>query len=566
MTIKNRKYFLFLLSVLALVAASKLYSLLIENIFYSISWKLYLCLGLLSASVVFFNESFLNIIHENKLISNFKYYIIILFCCLMFTITYGPSIFINFYKYDDWMYMSYSMSEINFTFINSTINEHYIPLLKTILYYNSIYSDPSFFGYSLILYISIMLLISALARFIVIHINDLDVLFITLIAFSIWPTFENSRTWFGGAFWLTMPLATLLVSLILVKEIVADRSPDKNSFLLAIFLFITVFISSQVLLPIIFICAYLAPYLLFKEDRISVRKYFFRITLISVVPSIITFMARPELPTKRVDLYGLIDGSILRNIFYFIDNKIFLIDKPSSTIVFFTFILFVFSFVYICFSIKSKSNFNNIILANKNILSLSLVGLCIFLIFFVQVGLGRGWEAWIVVNEYYATMPLLGLFITISTILYIIKKYIIISWHQISLLFLSLIVLLSYSFVHNYPGEKYINQIMYQKLFMQDLGKMICGKLEGVNDGSQIYLEHILPFSKLKNAEEVFRAPKTFIDSLSNDSFIMLSIKTASRECKNEIGKISTIKKLEFGDEQETNEEINFYKKYYYPN
>ena len=107
---------------------------------------------------------------------------------------------------------------------------------------------------------------------------------------------------------------------------------------------------------------------------------------------------------------------------------------------------------------------------------------------------------------------------------------------------------------------------MYQKLFMQDLGKMICGKLERVNDGSQIYLEHKLPFSKLKNAEEVFMAPKTFVDSLSNDSFIMLSIKTASRECENEIGKISTIRKLEFSDKQETNEEINFYKKYYYPN
>ena len=63
---------------------------------------------------------------------------------------------------------------------------------------------------------------------------------------------------------------------------------------------------------------------------------------------------------------------------------------------------------------------------------------------------------------------------------------------------------------------------MHQKEFMRDLGKMICGKLRGVDDGRQIYIEHKMPFAKLKNAEQIFRAPQTFVDSMSNDTFIML--------------------------------------------
>ena len=190
---------------------------------------------------------------------------------------------------------------------------------------------------------SIMFLTSALSRLIAIHIKDLNVLLITLAAFSVWPTFDDSRTWFGGAFWLTMPVATLLVSIILVKEIVADRSPDKNSFLLIIFSFVTVFISSQVLLPIIFIYAYLLPYFLFEESKNDVKKYILRITLISAAPSVITFFARPQLPAKHADFYGLIDGSILRNAFYFIENKIFFMDKPSYTFNFSIFVFVVFS-------------------------------------------------------------------------------------------------------------------------------------------------------------------------------------------------------------------------------
>jgi len=546
------------------MVASKIYSFVLDDIFYSITLKLYLCLGILSMSVVFFNESFLNIIYENKKIFNLRYYAIVSLCCLMLTITYGPSIFINYYKYDDWMYMSYSMSEISFQFINSPINEHYIPLLKIILYYNSLYSDPAFFGYSLILYMSIMFLTSALSRLIAIHIKDLNVLLITLAAFSVWPTFDDSRTWFGGAFWLTMPVATLLVSIILVKEIVADRSPDKNSFLLIIFSFVTVFISSQVLLPIIFIYAYLLPYFLFEESKNDVKKYILRITLISAAPSVITFFARPQLPAKHADFYGLIDGSILRNAFYFIENKIFFMDKPSYTFNFSIFVFVVFSFLCMYLLIKSRLSFDKKIIFNIDVLSLSLVGLSIFFIFIIQVGLGRGWDGWIILNEYYATMPLVGLFLITSIIIYLVINCLPLSKCYILSLHSTLIILIIYSFVYNYPSDKHIDRIMHQKEFMRDLGKMICGKLRGVDDGRQIYIEHKMPFAKLKNAEQIFRAPQTFVDSMSNDTFIMLSIKMASHECNEEVPKISMIKLLDSKDKYESNEEINFYKRYYY--
>ena len=184
--------------------------------------------------------------------------------------------------------------------------------------------------------------------------------------------------------------------------------------------------------------------------------------------------------------------------------------------------------------------------------------------FFVQVGLGRGWEAWIVVNEYYATMPLVGFFIIISIILYLINNYIVIKKYHILLLYLALIILIIYSFKYNYPGENYIKKIMYQKEYMRDLGRMTCGKLRSVNHGDKIYLEHKMPFAKLKNATEIFRAPQTFVDSMSNDTFIMLSIKAASSECNEETSKISNIKILDYKDKYEKNEEANFYNKYYY--
>ena len=564
MKIQNTKYFCFLLSAFSLVAASEMYLLVLDNIFYTISLKLYLCLGVLSMAVVFFNESFLNCIYENKKIFNLKYYAIISLSCLMLTAAYGPSIFINYYKYDDWMYMSYSMGEINFQFVNSPINEHYIPLLKIILYYNSLYSDSTFFGYSLILYLSIMFLTSSLSRLIATHIKDLNALFITMMAFSVWPTFDESRTWFGGAFWLTMPIATLLVAIILIKEIIADRSPSKNLFLLGVFLFTTVFISSQVLLPIIFICAYLLPYLLAEETRAGVKKHIFKIALISTLPSIITFLARPELPTKRANFYGLIDGSILRNADYFVKNKVFFIDKSSYASNYSIFLIVVFAFLCMYFLIKSRVSINKKSIVNEGVLSLYLLGLLIFFIFIVQVGLGRGWDSWIVLNEYYATMPLVGFFITFSIIIYILINCLTTTKYYIIPVYIMLIALMIYSCVYNYPSEKYIKQIMHQKEFMRDLGEMTCAKLSKVNDGQQIYLEYKMPFAKLKNAEEIFRAPQTFINSMSNDTFLMLSFKTVSHECNEEIGKISMIKSFGNKEKYDSNEEINFYKKYYH--
>jgi hypothetical protein len=558
--------FLPIFSVIAFIAATKVNSEVFNSFFYSINLKVYFSLAILSFTTTSLFECILNIFYKNQKLLTKKYYLIVTLSGLALTIIYGPKIFINFYEYDDWMYMSYSLSDLSLAFINSPINEHYIPLLKLLLYYNSKFSDPTFFGYSLLFYMASMLVLNVLARFIIVHIQDERILAFVLISFSVWPSFETARTWFGGGFWLAIPVATLLLSILLVRKIITHDSSSKNFILLFIFSAITVLISSQILIPIIFIYAYLIPYLLYEKSKIGFKKSLLKISIVSFIPSLFSFLARPQLPTTHANFFGFIDGSLFRNIYYFIDNKILLIQSPKKIVIFLTFIASIFLLVKLMKLIKNdfKLKINNS--SYSDVFAFSSLGLTVFLMFVIQVGLGRGWDSFIVINPYYSTMPITGICIVLSALIYLKLKTTGINRKKVWFYWIILILISSFSFYKYYPNEKYIKQVMYQKEYIRDFGEMTCSKLAGVEDTKHVYLKPKLQFSECKRAEDIFKAPKTFVDSasISDNFFIMLAIKTSSYMCGNQSKKISRTKLIDDQQLIETEEEKYFYKKYYH--
>ena len=420
----------------------------------------YATLALISLGATAMGEALYDLIDAHKGMRRLDHFALMALAGLLLTACYGPRIFIKFYEYDDWIYMPYQFEKLGWAFLNEPINDHYVPLLKVILYFMSRFSDPTYYGNSVVFYLASMLVLTGLGRVVRAHVDNFHVFALAALSFALWPTFEGARTWFGGGFWLALPVAAFLGVILAVRRIATSESPSLRNYLgLATAGLATVLCSSQILIPWMFIFVYALPYWNGATDdqRPGLYKKGSLISLILLAPTAIAFFGRSHLTRVAPNLSGLFDGAYFTNLALFVKAKVGF-DKLSTTLLvglivcYGAFLLYrrwraakpgqapvLLSYLFVmtfCGLTMPKMGFNEIttpfwlvglLISGVHTLTklfrsgrleqapektgayaIMLCGLSMLLFYILQVGVGRRWGISTALADYYVMFPMAG--------------------------------------------------------------------------------------------------------------------------------------------------------------
>jgi hypothetical protein len=422
--------------------------------------KCYATLGLISLATTLVCEYLFNVIDLNKRLVQPHHFALMVVSGLLLTMVYGTPIFIKFYAGDDWLYMPFKFATFGWEFLATPISNHYVPLLSAILYAMSTLSDPTYYGNAVLFHLAAMLVLSGVGRFIAAHTERFDVCAFAVLSFAIWPTFEGARTYFAGGFWLALPVATFLATMLVVRRIVLETAPGWRSLLvLAALGTITVLSSSQILVPVVFMMAYMFPYWEVADD--AGRRRLYRkggvIAAILLIPTLIAAAGRRQLMKAGADFSGVFDGAYLTNLALFVKAKVGF-DKFSTTLLVCAILyaggrslyrsyksgkplaaLVLPAYLYLlvaCGMTMPKMGFNEALApwwvgglavfgahalylraragrpsrspAATASMAMSLCGFSMLLFYILQVGVGRRWGISTALADYYAMFPLAG--------------------------------------------------------------------------------------------------------------------------------------------------------------
>lgn len=551
-----------------------------SDIHYSNLIFFYCALFLISIATTFISEKIVNCIFDDYIFNSFQYKFLIYLSGFLLTVVYGPQFFIKYYEYDDWVYLSYQFENFNFSYLNSAVNFHYVPIFKALMYLISRFSDPTYLINSIAFYLVTMMILSALGRLLRIHNSNSKVLIISLISFAIWPSFETARTWFGGGFWLSIPVFSFLGSLLIINQLLNNDDPKIPLFIkLFILNCITVLSSSQIIFPSLLILFYIIPFLVFGKNTSKNKKVnlIFIFTL-SIIPSFFAVLGRLYLVRSNIDYHGIYNGDLFRNILAFIARRVLMIDGREfktllngSAFKYFICVslvlvsILVFNFLYKFF----KEN-KQILMTKKFSYAYSsiLLGMAILFIFALQVGLARSWEIYATINAYYCTFPLVGFVLLVSGISSVClesrpNSFFRINW--IIYIFL-LAIIFAYSIKKYFPNEQYINDVNYQKVFVKDFGHAVCAEISQLNSDMKLYLIPKYSFTSCHECTLLFKAPDSFLITSSDDeTFFQVLAKSSAKDiCPAESNRL-VIKKHPNAlvSSGESDQLLAFYRKYY---
>lgn len=476
---------------------------------------IYLTVILLSISTTLFILEVTNLLFKE---SEFKIKFASLIANLFFAVSYGPKIFINYYSYDDWVWLKYKYEVFNFEYLTTAINYHYIPFFKLYFYPISLFS-PNYFAFSFSLFFISQLLIITIGIFLKTNnISQRQILFV-LILFAIWPTFQMSRTWYAGGFWLALPIPFFLILLIYSKEFL-EKNIFSFKYFLGIFILssITVLSSSQILLPGTLLLSYLIPIVLCTSSNRKLLLYKVIAIVLATLPStIVALLNRPNITDSNINISGLLDGRFIKNLNIFIHEIVFF-DKLNEYI-FSAYLLF--AVILNCIIFK-KINRN--IILNKYRIPLLCLGVTIILLWVLQIGLARSWEPYIVRTPYYLTFPLMGAFFCLTSLLgffqskdlrtlkinpYYFEKT------QVLLGFCMIAYMLTITVSIYFPTKNYIDSTYQRRQFVDDLTRGVCEELS-FSSAESVYFYQYLPFSFCPNCTNLMGGPTIFLDSLDS--------------------------------------------------
>ena len=479
---------------------------------------------------------------------------------IAFSVTYAPSIFIKFYEYDDWVYLAYKYSHLDFTYLNEAINLHYAPVLKLLMYFVSLLSDPTYYGNALLFFFFNIFLLSCLFEFLKRHFINERIAIVFTIMFALWPTFDMARFWWGGGFWLLIPLPLLLLTVLKIKNMLNSNKMGSAELIWVLFLsMLVVLSSSQVLLPIILIAAYISIYFLAKGLSVGTwlnYKWLLVLTM-SFIPTIIGFYGRRYLFEKKSDFSGLYDGSFFFNIGAFIYRKVLF-----SNVVLIYLLAISIIFILLCSLIHTNKRRTELSIDKfATELSIIIFGLVGFIIYVIQVGVGRSWQAYAVITPYYVSYPLLLILLMIAGAYSIKSKLsyffqdlnpnlssglrgrLLRSEHKFS--YPAIILFLVYTGIHSFmiyrPKVSQINQVNAQKKFMADFGQASCDVIQNSSGDQPIALIPYKSFyPQCTKCGAYFKGPDSFLIFISKDDhfFRILAKSFAETYCAKESNRL----------------------------
>jgi len=460
---------------------------------------------------------------------------------LFLTLIYGPQILIKFYEYDDWVYLGFKYSSFGLAYLNEPVNFHYVPVLKLVLYLIDYLSDPTYVGNAAtFLFVNIFLMTCFLELALRVLKNKV-LAFLIVALFGVWPSAEMARYWFGGGFWLVLPLPFYLLLLMQVMKQTSGKTVMPMDLVMIFFLSsITVLSSSQILIPAVGMFTYALVYQLCiaKPNPRDALKRLVPLALCILIPTAYALAMRSSNPGVSLNLNGLIDGSYLRNFLLFIAVKIIYI-KWFSILLMLQFILIV---VLISWRGVKLADF----IGNERmsmVIGLMAFSLASYMLFVLQVGMARSWETYAILTPYYASYPLLCCFLfgtslvalfdimarkDVSAISRIGIKFSEIRVLSIalknsnSLLVISMSVMLLCA--SSISSEKYkissehIEKVKFQRIRVAEFGEAVCDVLKKSNT-NRLELIAARPLSDCKDCELLFNAPQSFLDYFSTDKY-----------------------------------------------
>lgn len=327
-----------------------------------------------------------------------------------YSLAWARPVFVNYWYYDDWGYLRGAPSAVGYML--TPLNDHFVPLLKLVILAMTRWFGFDYIGAACLQQAAFLLIVLALAHLLWSVVRRPWLLVVLVGLFAMWPSYGVARTWFAGGFWLTASAGFLSVYILHARRIVFEE--DMRWWDIAVSLALasaTVFISSQTLAPVVYLAAFCFPHLLLSSRRAVRLRRLSTLAALSLAPTILALWGRRVYAAGlHLNPAGLWNGSVFINLGAFFLNKVLFVQSfrnwrsPLE--------LAVLLFLPLAAAVTKLATSKTISPNRKaNLASLILGGGAVFVLSIVQIGLGRRWSYDAALNDYYVTLPLLGLWL-----------------------------------------------------------------------------------------------------------------------------------------------------------
>src|SRR5258708_10830048 len=323
-----------------------------------------------------------------------------------YSVAYGDRVFVNYWNYDDWGYLVPGPPNIT-----QPLNDHFVPLFKIVVWGMRSVFGFDYIGAACLQQAAFLVIVLVLAHLLWSGTRRPWILILLVGLFAMWPGYGAARTWFGGGVWLTASAALLSVYVLHTRGIIfAETMRLADVAISRVLAAATVFISSQTLMPGVYVATFCAPAALWPQRRNALRRLGL-LCAISLAPTAAALWGRSVYVVRSpLNPSGLFDGHLFSNLAIFILNKAFFVNS-------FTSLPRIEPYLYLVWLVILAAAGKK--LASKDIdagrradlAGLILGGYAVFVLPLVQIGLGRRWNYDAVLNPYYVTLPFLGLWL-----------------------------------------------------------------------------------------------------------------------------------------------------------
>jgi hypothetical protein len=402
--------------------------------------------------------------------------------------------------------------------MTSPVNDHFVPLLRLLLWWVARIFGFDYIGAACLQQIAFLMLVVVLAHLLWDVTNRPWILILVVGSFALWPTYGLARTWFGGGFLLTASAALLAVYVLHTRRIVfAEAMMPVDIAVSGILGTATVLISSQTLVPAVYLIAFCAPVLLASTRRSVDLRRLGTLCAISLLPTAVAFWGRSVYVVRPpLNPTGLYDGQLIWNFGAFIFNKVLFMNKwfISRWPMFLATMAFL---VPLFVSLAVLAARRSIEAGRRARLGgLLLGGSAIFVVSLAQIGLGRRWAFDAVLNPYYMTFPFFGLWLTwagIGLALLFLKKPAVSppAWTAIFATVVVIVAAVREAGVPSQPTlETRLHLIQAQRQFIDDLGAAVCDLARLHRDGPPMHWVPRSDISTCRVCQDII-APEEFL-------------------------------------------------------
>lgn len=437
---------------------------------------------------------------------------------IAYTLMYGHRVFVNYWFYDDWGYFGWLDMRPNLQYMTAPVNDHFIPLFRLLVWWMARIFGFDYIGAACLQQIAFLMLLVVLSHLLWEVSNRPWILILVVGSFALWPTYGIARTWFGGGFLLTASASLLAVYVLHTRSIVfTERMTPADIAVSAMLGTATVLISSQTLVPAVYLIAFCAPVLLVSKSRNRDLCRLGTLCAVSLLPTAVAFWGRRVYIVRApFNTTGLFDGQLIWNSGAFIFNKVMFMNKwfisrwPMflATMGFFVPLSLALGLLGVRRSIEADRR--------ARLGGLLLGGSAIFILSLAQIGLGRRWAFDAVLNPYYMTFPFFGLWLTWAGIgiAFLFLKKPAVSPQTWMAVFATVVVMAAAVHEAGVPVqptlESRLHLIQAQRQFIDDLGSAVCDLSRLHRSGSPMHWIPRSDISTCRVCQDII-APEAFL-------------------------------------------------------